>query len=88
MSPPLLAAVLFDWDGTLVDSAEVSFRCFQRLFESYGLGFDRGIFASTYSPNWIARTGMGLPGGWPEADARWVSYYREERFRSRGERRP
>lgn len=81
MSPPFLAAVLFDWDGTLVDSAEVSYRCFLRLFESYGLRFDREAFARTYSPNWILTyRAMGLPEpDWPEADARWVAYYQEER---------
>ena len=73
--------MLFDWDGTLVDSAEVSYRCFQRLFESFGLGFDREAFARTYSPNWIfTYRVMGLPErDWPEADARWVGYYQEER---------
>ena len=73
--------MLFDWDGTLVDSAEVSYRCFLRLFESFGLPFDRQSFARTYSPNWI-RTyeAMGLPrSDWPEADARWVGHYQEER---------
>ena len=81
MSPPLLAAVLFDWDGTLVDSAEVSYRCFLRLFESYGFGFDRAAFARTYSPNWILTyRAMALPErDWPEADARWVGYYQDER---------
>lgn len=73
--------MLFDWDGTLVDSAEVSYHCFLRLFESYGLPFDREAFARTYSPNWI-RTyeAVGLPeSDWAEADARWVGFYREER---------
>jgi len=73
--------VLFDWDGTLVDSAEVSYRSFLRLFESFGIPFDREVFARTYSPNWI-RTyqAVGLPGSdWSEADARWVGFYREER---------
>jgi HAD superfamily hydrolase (TIGR01549 family) len=79
--PSALSAVLFDWDGTLVDSAEVSYRCFLRLFESFGLPFDREAFARTYSPNWIVTyRAVGLPeAAWPEADARWVGYYGEER---------
>ena len=44
---PDLAAVLFDWDGTLLDSAEASYRCFVRLFDSYGIGFDRALFRLT-----------------------------------------
>lgn len=80
-APRGVSAVLFDWDGTLVDSAEVSYRSFLRLFQSYGLAFDREAFAATYSPNWI-RTyeAVGLPeSDWTEADARWVAFYAEER---------
>jgi HAD superfamily hydrolase (TIGR01549 family) len=80
---PPLAAVLFDWDGTLVDSAEASYRCYVRLFDSYGIGFDRARFQSTYSPNW-QRTyeAVGLaPELWPEADRRWIEHYGQERTR-------
>ena len=41
MSPPPLRAVLFDWDGTLVDSAESSFRCYARVFPEFGIAFSR-----------------------------------------------
>ena len=79
MSAPLasLRAVLFDWDGTLVDSAEASYRCYVRLFSAYGIPFDRARFESTYSPNWH-RTyeALGLPRArWDEADARWLEHY-------------
>lgn len=47
-----LRAVLFDWDGTLVDSADASYRCYERLFGEYGIAFDRARFERTYSPNW------------------------------------
>lgn len=78
---PSLRAVLFDWDGTLVDSAEASFRCYQRLFASYGIAFDRGRFASTYSPDWYQTyEAVALPRErWSAADARWVELYGEER---------
>ena len=49
---PLLRAVLFDWDGTLSDSAEASFRCYARLFPEYGIPFARHDFQRTYSPDW------------------------------------
>ena len=83
MGAPLLAAVLFDWDGTLVDSAEASYRCYVRLFDSYGIGFDRACFERTYSPNW-QRTyeAVGLaPELWPEADRRWLEHYGREKTR-------
>jgi len=73
-------AVLFDWDGTLVNSADVSFRCFESVFGGYGIAFDRAAFAATYSPNWHRTyTAVGLPEDrWSEADARWVEGYGRE----------
>jgi HAD superfamily hydrolase (TIGR01509 family) len=76
-------AVVFDWDGTLVDSAEVTFRCYERVFASYGIPFTREAYERTYSPNWRhTYTSLGLPlECWPEADTRWLSYYAEEESR-------
>ena len=72
-----IEAVLFDWDGTLVDSAEASFRCYESTFGSYGIRFDRDTYAATYSPNWHRTyTAVGLPADrWDEADARWIEGY-------------
>ena len=72
-----LRAVLFDWDGTLVDSAEKTFACYVKVFAAYGIAFDHAAFERTYSPDWY-RTyeEVGLPREhWPEADARWLSCY-------------
>ena len=73
-------AVLFDWDGTLVDSADVSFRCYQAVFGAYGIPFDRDAYAATYSPNWQKTyVAVGLPEErWAEADHRWVEGYCKE----------
>ena len=73
-------AVIFDWDGTLVDTSEASYRCYVRMFESYALPFDRDTYARTYSPNWYHTFRcMGLAEEhWPEADERWLSYFAEE----------
>jgi HAD superfamily hydrolase (TIGR01549 family) len=75
-----LRAALFDWDGTLVDSAEASYRCYARLFGEYGIRFDRDRFQSTYSPNWhLTYEAVGLPReAWAEADARWLRHYAAE----------
>jgi phosphoglycolate phosphatase len=73
-------AVVFDWDGTLVDSAERTYRCYVRVFSAYGIGYDHAAFERTYSPDWY-RTyeEIGLPRDhWPEADARWISCYEAE----------
>jgi HAD superfamily hydrolase (TIGR01509 family) len=70
-------AVLYDWDGTIVDSAEQSFLCYEDLFAGYGIAFDRDAYARTYSPDWHRTyVAVGLPGDrWAEADARWVERY-------------
>ena len=76
-----LQAVLFDWDGTLVDTAEANYRCYLKLFGSYGITFDRDAFRRTYSPNWyLTYSALGLPEErWGEADGRWLDHYcREE----------
>jgi HAD superfamily hydrolase (TIGR01509 family) len=75
-----LRAVLFDWDGTLVDSAEKTFACYVKVFAAYGIHFDHAAFERTYSPDWY-RTyeEVGLARAhWPEADARWLSCYATE----------
>ena len=73
----VIRAVLFDWDGTLLDSAEAGLRTYERLFASYGIGFDRGRFAETYSPNWhLTYEKVGLPRDkWDEADSAWLEIY-------------
>lgn len=75
-----LQAVLFDWDGTLVNTAEASYRCYEKLFGSYGIAFDRDAFRRTYSPNWhLTYSALGLAEErWAEADARWLQHYCEE----------
>jgi len=78
--PRPLRAVLFDWDGTLVDSAEASYRCYARVFPLLGIPFDRSHFERTYSPDWY-RTyrALGLPEEkWAEADALWLEHFGRE----------
>ncbi len=79
----VVRAVLFDWDGTLADTAEATFRCYQRVFGTFGIAFDRDRFRGTYSPDW-RRTyeAVGLPGErWEEADRLWLEAYAAEKSR-------
>lgn len=74
-----LSGVLFDWDGTLVDSAAASYRSYVQVFSEYGIEFDRETFERTYTPDWY-RTyeAVGLAREhWPRADARWTQAYGE-----------
>jgi pyrophosphatase PpaX len=80
MRPGSFRAVLFDWDGTLVDSAEATFRTYVSLFAGFGIRFDRRRFAETYSPNWLdtyRRVGLGEEH-WPAADRQWLDLYARE----------
>jgi HAD superfamily hydrolase (TIGR01509 family) len=75
-----LRAVLFDWDGTLLDSAEAGLRCYERLFGAYGIAFDRDRFEATYSPDWYQTyERVGLPRAeWAGADRTWLQIYSAE----------
>ena len=76
-SPRALRAILFDWDGTLVDSAGASFRSYVTLFASFGIAFGLEDFERTYSPNWyVTYEGVGLrKQKWDEADRLWTELY-------------
>ena len=76
-----MRAVLFDWDGTLVNSAEASYRCYVSLFGSFGIAFARADFERTYSPDWYQTyRAVGLPeSSWEQADACWLEQYGRER---------
>jgi HAD superfamily hydrolase (TIGR01549 family) len=79
--PAGLRAILFDWDGTLVDSAETSYQAYRRLFSSFGIDFDRETYGRTYSPNWhLTYEALAFPRErWEEADALWLRFYAEAR---------
>jgi HAD superfamily hydrolase (TIGR01509 family) len=78
--PAPVRAVLYDWDGTLLDSAETSFRCYARLFAAYDITFDRAAFQRTYAPDWyLTYEAIGLPREhWESADAAWLTQYAAE----------
>jgi HAD superfamily hydrolase (TIGR01509 family) len=75
-----LRGILYDWDGTLVDSAEKSYRCYVRVFSEYGIDFSHEQYERTYTPDWY-RTyeAVGLPRErWEEADQLWTRCYEGE----------
>jgi pyrophosphatase PpaX len=79
-----LEAVLFDWDGTLIDSASATFECYRQVFESYSIAFDRQRFEETYSPDWYEtyrRVGLSEEH-WTEADEHWLDLYSRQHVQS------
>ncbi len=77
---PGVRAVLFDLDGTLLDSVESHYRVFTQVLEAFAVPLDRETFHREYSPNWYQfYQRLGLPeNDWPEADRLWLRYYTDE----------
>ncbi len=72
--------LLFDWDGTLVDSAQLGLVAFEQSFAVLGVPFDHEIYSRVYSPNWYSvYEAMGLPKEkWQMADELWIQHYGEQ----------
>ena len=49
-----ITTLLFDWDGTLFDSARAGFLAFQKTFDDLGIAFTEEFYETRYSPNWYA----------------------------------
>ncbi len=68
---------IFDWDGTLQDSAEATLLAYETIFNEAGIPLQRSDFLATYSPDWY-RTyeALGLPREKFEwADHRWLELF-------------
>jgi len=76
-----ITTLLFDWDGTLIDSAQLGLVAFERSFADLGVTFDHETYRKVYSPNWYSvYTALGLPEEkWQQADDLWISHYGEQR---------
>jgi HAD superfamily hydrolase (TIGR01509 family) len=75
-------AIIFDWDGTLVDTAEATFHCYRRTLAEYGIELDRDAFGRAYAPSGDDMfRAVGLPDHhWPEAHVRWVDNFLGQSF--------
>lgn len=75
-----IRTVLFDLDGTLLDSLAAHYRVYQKVFGGLGMALDPAVYARTYSPNWyIFYERMGVPKDrWHEADRLWLRFYEAE----------
>ena len=75
-----ITALLFDWDGTLVDSAQLGLVAYEKSFADLGVPFDHQAYCAVYSPNWLAvYEGLGLPKEhWERADELWTQHYDEQ----------
>ena len=72
--------IIFDWDGTLADSAHLGLVAFQKAFAEMGMAFPQDLYESHYSPNWYSiYQAMSLPQDkWRTADKLWLKHYGEQ----------
>jgi HAD superfamily hydrolase (TIGR01509 family) len=75
-----ITTLLFDWDGTLVDSAHLGLAAFQKTFADLGFAFPLDVYETAYSPNWYSTyEALGLPKEkWKTADDLWLQHYGDE----------
>ena len=70
----LPAAVLFDWDGTIVDTLPLIYRANVTVLGELGITMSRAWFREKYSPDW--RRGyreLGVPEHlWARTSTRWA----------------
>jgi phosphoglycolate phosphatase len=56
-------AILFDWDGTLVDSLGAFHTANARVMDEFGLPFDEAVYRRNYMPDWrLMYLRLGIPG--------------------------
>jgi HAD superfamily hydrolase (TIGR01509 family) len=67
-------AVLFDWDGTLVDTMSMIYRANVIALRSYGISMSREWFRERYTPDWRqSYRELGIPEHlWGEMAGRWT----------------
>lgn len=80
MTGSTITTFVFDWDGTLADSARLGLTAFQKTFADLGVEFPLDIYKATYSPNWYSTyEALGLPKDkWQIADELWLHHYGEK----------
>ncbi len=73
-------AVLFDWDGTLLNSYEADLRAYLSMFHALGIKWTERELAQHYSPNWLRvyRAAQLPRSKWIEADRLWTRAYKLE----------
>ena len=72
-----LTGVMFDWDGTLLDSYHADSQAYLEMFRGIGLTWGLEELAANYSPDWyVVYRAAGIPHKrWDEADRLWRASY-------------
>jgi pyrophosphatase PpaX len=74
---PTLEGVLFDWDGTLINSYHADTSAYLAMFKELGIVWGIEELEKHYSPNWYqVYRAAGLPKKlWEKADRAWRAHY-------------
>jgi HAD superfamily hydrolase (TIGR01549 family) len=72
-----LQGVLFDWDGTLIDSYAADSSAYLAMFREMGIPWGLKELARHYSPNWyrVYRAAKLPRARWDDADRAWRAQY-------------
>lgn len=76
-----LQGVLFDWDGTLIDSYHADTSAYLAMFKEMGISWGLKELEKHYSPNWyqVYRAAKLPRKRWEEADRAWRAHYAKHR---------
>jgi HAD superfamily hydrolase (TIGR01509 family) len=77
----VIEGVLFDWDGTLIDSYHADTSAYLAMFKEMGIAWGLEELEKYYSPNWYqVYRAAGLPRNrWDDADRSWRAHYAHHR---------
>lgn len=76
-----IEGVLFDWDGTLIDSYHADTSAYLAMFKEMGVAWGLKELESNYSPNWyqVYRAAKLPKKHWDDADRLWRGHYAKHR---------
>jgi HAD superfamily hydrolase (TIGR01509 family) len=79
-SPNRARVILFDWDGTLLDSFAADSAAYVSMFLALGISWSAREFALHYSPNWhrVYRAARLPRVKWEIADRLWKRAYKQQ----------
>jgi HAD superfamily hydrolase (TIGR01509 family) len=72
-----LKGVLFDWDGTLLNSHHADTAAYLAMFRAMGIPWGLAELEKHYSPNWyrVYRSALLPKSKWDDADRIWRAHY-------------
>jgi HAD superfamily hydrolase (TIGR01549 family) len=85
MTPPFcdVRAIIFDWDGTLLDSFEAHAAAYLAMFRDLGIPWTLADLDRHYSPDWyrVYRAARLPRARWPHADRTWRMHHARQKTR-------